>query len=378
MINRKITVLHIFSGYGGGISSLVRNLIENSDENFIFDVMAFSYVGGEPFIQAVTKSGGHCFTMPRPKLEGYSRFLAYVFDVLSNNKYDAVHCHISGYAALAFYLVAKKCGISHFFIHAHSTRYDSKINRVPIVRALNRIINYRIATAYFTCSDLAASYMFGEKYSKKKETILIPNGIAESKFNVILTKDQVKTFNDEFNIENDSTLILMHIGRFTYAKNHKLIIEIAKELKKRRISFRLIMVGDGELFNSFSESVKNEGLSDCILLAGRRTDIPLLMQYASKVILPSYREGLPTVAIESQASGTPIIISNTVTKQCDMGIGLVEFLPINNSQEWVNEILKACNHLPPDICIKEIKKKHFTASTAGYLYCNYLRKVLSK
>lgn len=377
MIKGRKKVLHIFSGYGGGISSLIRNLIENGDKDFAFDVMAFSFSSGESFVNTVINSGGCYFTMPRPKLEGYNKFVSYVSEVLSNNNYDAIHCHISGYAALVFYVIAKRCGISYFFIHAHSTRYDSKINRVPLIRALNKLINYKIATAYFTCSDLAAAYMFGVKNIRKKETILIPNGIAESKFSAILTKEQIKKYNDEFKVDDDSTLILMHVGRFTYAKNHKLILEIAKELQDRMINFRLVMVGDGELFDSFTDKVKGEGLSDHIVLTGRRMDIPLLMQYASKVILPSFQEGLPTVAIESQASGTPIIISDTVTKQCDMEVGLVKFLPISDARIWVDEILKNVNHSSPAACIEKIKEKHFTASTASNLYCDYLRKVLS-
>ena len=378
MVNRLYRVLHVFSGYGGGISSLVRNLIENRDKDFIFDVMTFSYNGGEAFIEIVAKNGGCCLTMPRPKIDGFKRFITFIDNAFKDGKYDAVHCHISGYAALIFYTLARKSGIPKFFVHAHSTIYDSRINRLSFMNSLNKIINYKIATAYFTCSDLAAEYMFGNKYTKKKETILIPNGISENKFEVLLNSDDKKAYNDAFRVKSDSTLILMHVGRFTYAKNHDFIIEIAKELQHKNVDYRLIMVGDGELFNAFSDKIKEEGLISNVVLAGRRTDIPLLMQYATKVILPSYREGLPTVAIESQACGTPILVSDTVTRQCDMDIGLAVFLPISNCNVWIDEILKDVGHLSPTACLKQIKEKHFTASTASSLYCGYLRNVLKR
>ncbi len=60
-------ILHIFSGYGGGISSLLMNLIENKTNDFSFDVLAFSYSGGESFINLVRKQGGKIFEMPRPR-----------------------------------------------------------------------------------------------------------------------------------------------------------------------------------------------------------------------------------------------------------------------------------------------------------------------
>ena len=165
-MNNQYRVLHIFSGFGGGISSLILNLIENKSEDFLFDTLAFSYKGGEDFVEKLKKSGSQCYTMPRPRMDGYINFVKYVSDIFSKNKYDAIHCHISGFRTIPFKKIAKANGINIFIIHAHSARYDSKIDR--ILHVINKQINYNVATDYFTCSDLASKYIFGKNYLKSK------------------------------------------------------------------------------------------------------------------------------------------------------------------------------------------------------------------
>lgn len=173
-------MLHIFSGFGGGISSLILNLTTNKSDDMVFDTLAFSYKGGEAFVEKMENLGAHCYLMPRPRAEGFGLFSKTVASVFSENKYDAVHCHISGFRALPFKRAAKANGIKPFIIHAHSGRYDSRSDR--LLHSVNKRINYKVATDYFTCSDIAARYIFGEKYLKKRNALLIPNGIDKTKF----------------------------------------------------------------------------------------------------------------------------------------------------------------------------------------------------
>ena len=181
-------VLHIFSGYGGGISSLILNLIENKTDNFAFDIMAFSFANGELFIQRLEKMGTHCLTMPRPRIDGYSKFKNYVNDVMKKGQYDAVHCHIAGWSAFPFYKLARKNGVKSFIIHAHTTTYDRRLDRIKLLNLIDKYLNYKMATEYMTCSDMAADYIFGANYLQKKKCTLIPNGIKEELFDIQLSE----------------------------------------------------------------------------------------------------------------------------------------------------------------------------------------------
>ena len=126
--------------------------------------------------------------------EGIQSCWKSIESLFKRQKYDAVHCHIAGWMSLPFWYAAKKNGIRVFVIHAHTTRYDSKIDRIPIIQKLNKIINYKCASHYMICSDMAGEYIFGEKYISKKNTELIPNGIQEEKFLSVITDVEIDSF----------------------------------------------------------------------------------------------------------------------------------------------------------------------------------------
>ena len=373
----KVRVLHVFSGVGGGISSIILNLTENKTDDFIYDMLSFSYEGGEMFCSRVAACGATCYTMPRPRIEGMKVFFDYLDDFFSKHYYDAVHCHISGWRAKPFSKYARKHGVKHFFIHAHTTKYDSRIDRIPLVKRMNQAINYNLADCYFTCSDLAADYIFGKKYLKKKHLAFVPNGINENLFKMAIADDKVGKYRLEFNIQDGYT-VLGHVGRFSVPKNHDEVLNIAKNLKDKKYKFVLLLVGVGERFEEIKSKAHDMKLDGNIRFVGYRTDICELMKFFDVMILPSLYEGLPTVAVECQASGTRIFLSDTITHQCDMQLGLASFLPLNDTSKWVDEITS--NRIikkNPGECVTHIASMGFTALSVGMNYCRELERILS-
>lgn len=371
----KYRVLHIFSGYGGGISSLIINLLENKTDDFEFDVMAFSFQNGEQFLDRLRKIGCRAFKMPRLRVEGYRAFIRYVGDVLSMNHYDAIHCHITGWSMIPFYRLAKKAGIHRFFLHAHTTRYDRKLDRVFPISRINRLINYRCSNAYFTCSDFAADYIFG-KYLKRRKAVLIPNGIAKEKFIHALSEEQREEYIKSFGINPDET-VMLHVGRFSPAKNHDFILEFVSALKTKDKRIRLLFVGDGELIKYVMDKSHKMGLNDNILFLGHRSDISNLMQFCDLMILPSCYEGLPTVAVECQATGTPMLLADHITKQCDMGLGLLDFLPISHIDYWLKAFDNRKAKVQREVALSAIEKHGFTSEIAGKEYCRVIRELIN-
>lgn len=373
-------VLHIFSGYGGGISSLILNLLENKTHNFTFDIMAFSYKGGEVFLDRIHKTGSACYLMPRPRIDGWEKFHDYIEHVFLEHTYDAVHCHIDGWRAMPFWVTSKLHHIHTFIIHAHKTRYESRLDMLPIMRYINQKINNKIASNYMTCSQLAADFTFGIKYLAQSKSVLIPNGINVGAFRQPLTIEQSWTYDSEFNITREGKIfIFAHVGRFTYQKNHGFILNIIKLLKKQCIPFVFLLIGDGELFESVYSKAREMGINDCIRYLGHRQDVPQLMKYANVVILPSHWEGLPTVAIECQATGTPILLADTITKECDMNLGLAKFLPISDASIWISEMINVAKRtkVETEQCISAIQDIGFTSASAGKIYCDTLEKIIS-
>ena len=376
---RSYRVLHIFSAYGGGISSLISNLIENKTQDFRFDIMAFSYKNGDAFVERIRKMGGEVYQMPRPRIDGYGRFKSYIDEVLAQNQYDAVHCHITGWHAKPFMDLAKKHGIGSFVLHAHTTRYDSRIDRIPGVQAYDRYLDYKRSVAFLTCSDIAAEYIYGKGYLKKRPAHLIPNGVDEDRFAERAGEERRLAYQKEFRVP-DGAIVIGHVGRFSYPKNHPFMIDIAKELKDRGVSFVLILVGSGEKLDAVKEKAAKEDLLEQIRFAGRRTDVSTLMRYFDCMMLPSYYEGLPTVAVECQAAGTRMLLSDPITKQCDMDLGALEFLPLGEAAVWADALVRIskCGHLDDQECLKRIRSLGFTSKEAGKRYCDLMKDIIRK
>ncbi len=54
--------------------------------------------------------------------------------------------------------------------------------------------------------------------------------------------------------------------------------------------------------------------------------------------MPSFCEGLPVAGVEAQASGLPVLLADTITKEVDV-TDCVKYLPLSKDKSaWVKEI----------------------------------------
>jgi len=107
----------------------------------------------------------------------------------------------------------------------------------------------------------------------------------------------------------EGQLLIGTVGRMVPAKNHIRLLDMAHALKERLPNFKVVLVGDGELRAEVEAAVKNKQLEDYVILAGARTDIPDVLAALDVFVLSSDREGHPLTALESQAAGTPVVLT---------------------------------------------------------------------
>ena len=115
-------------------------------------------------------------------------------------------------------------------------------------------------------------------------------------------------------------------------------------------------------------------------LLGRRNDIYKLMSMADVMILPSFSEGLPTVAVEAQAMGLYSLISDTVTTECDLGLGLVRYLPIGDADLWADAIVRRPQIPMPDqeTILQKLDGRAFTSEGAFRCYLGTLERKMNE
>lgn len=74
-------------------------------------------------------------------------------------------------------------------------------------------------------------------------------------------------------------------------------------------NIKLILVGDNFDCEPYSSNIKATKMGDKIFQTGFRSDVPQIAKACDILVLPSEREGLPRVVLESLAVGTPVITS---------------------------------------------------------------------
>lgn len=142
-------------------------------------------------------------------------------------------------------------------------------------------------------------------------------------------------------------------------KNQLFLLEIFAEIYKENPSTVLLLAGDGKEMHALQQRAKQLSIEQNVRFLGRCNQVERLLQAADIFMLPSVNEGLPGSAIEAQAAGLPCLVSDTVTKECDI-TQRVQFLPIDKGTGcWV----QAVNNMRSTLPDRDVKQ---TIEQSGY------------
>ncbi len=105
---------------------------------------------------------------------------------------------------------------------------------------------------------------------------------------------------------NNQVEYIIHVGGFTFEKNHHRLINIFQNLQKST-NIQLWLVGDGPLRKEIEKQVEMEKLSDQVRFLGFQQDVFPLVKNARALVMPSRIEGIPGVILEAMYCKTPVI-----------------------------------------------------------------------
>ena len=258
------------------------------------------------------------------------KFIRDIKSIIKEKNIDVIHSHI-GYLSGLFCFVAYKCNVIVRISHSHTsgTMIKQGFTRKLYIRIM-KYLTKKYSTHKLACGDKAGKYMYEDNF------IIINNGIDLNNFKV---KNNTK-LKRELGI-NDCKLIIGHVGRFLPVKNHDFFIKIAKEIKKRKIDFKIVLVGDGPGIYDFKEKIKEQNISDSFIFTGVREDVPNIMQTFDVFVMPSIYEGFPVTVIEALAAGLPCVLSDTITKEVSIIENECLFISLNEKVTvWVDKIIE--------------------------------------
>lgn len=323
-------ILHVLNGLGsGGAESFIMNVYRNIDrEKIQFDFLLRTSNNSSALIKEAEKLGANIYILssfPRHVFKNYLEVKAF----FKNHKYEVIHVHANALIYITPLIIGRKYHVAKRILHSHSTntRWGIFSN---LIHYWNRNFVGALANQYFACSNEAGKWMF-----KERNFLVLNNAIDVERY--VYNYEIRKSVREKLGI--DDKIVFGHIGRFAQVKNHEFLLEVFKKIVEKKSNAILMLVGVGELLNQIKECAKKLNLYQKVLFMGERNDVSDLLQAMDGFIFPSIYEGVPFTLIEAQASGLPILASNTISRNVKI-TDCIEFFPLNiEPVEWANKAI---------------------------------------
>ena len=104
-----------------------------------------------------------------------------------------------------------------------------------------------------------------------------------------------------------STIRIVNVGSFLTKKNQQFLVDIGLELKKRKLAFEIIMLGEGPDYNKVKAKVQANDLEKEILMPGNTVDVAGYYARANVYLHVATYEPFGLVLLEAMASGLPVV-----------------------------------------------------------------------
>ncbi|MCO1600973.1 glycosyltransferase family 1 protein [Desulfosporosinus nitroreducens] len=340
----------------GGIQTLVMSLIKNMNRDVIqFDFLLLNDGKEYELENEIIRLGGNFYKVPPMKAKSIYKCIKAMNQFFKeHNDYVAIHAHSSSKSALPL-AIAKRHGIKVRIAHSHNTRFQTS---QPIVIGIGNLLKIPlriVANYYFACSTEAGTWLFGKRATKQGKVSIIHNAIDLNAFHFDQSvRDRMRK---KLNVHSD--LVIGNVGRFEKQKNHDLLLNIFKEIKKREDSAILLLVGKGSLEELIKEKVDQLGLGDAVRFLGFRHDVKDLTQAMDIFVFPSLNEGLPVTGVEAQAVGLPCVFSDSITKEVKLLNETCYVSLAEKPEVWADAIIKIVSSYERSDTTNVIREKGF-------------------
>lgn len=353
---KKIKILHRAATTGvGGVEKFVMNHYRFMDHDK-FQIDFITRNESLKFNNEVQELGINVRTFTATEYNDRDLLISQISNILDDD-YEVLHMNTSMWAGFLIEEIAMERKIPRVIVHSHSTGIDmpdSKLRQQYLERHeyYKERFGKEYATHFCACSREAADWLFGPQISREDISI-IKNAIEVEKFEY--NYDIGYKIKRNLGIENK--YVIGHIGRFSYQKNHEFLINVFNIVHKRNPDTVLLLFGMGENEKQIRSQIKELGLTENVFLMGYVDDMYEYYNAIDMFVLPSRFEGLSVAAIEAQASGMPVLLSDNLSKETII-TEKAKMLPLDEDV-WSKEIFLQMD-------IRERKSMYDVITKAGY------------
>ena len=313
----KIRVLTVISGLAmGGAERFAIELACSLDRTIFEPVVCALWQRRDPaelyWAQRLTEAGitvlfatdGARRDGPRRYLQGL-RYLARHF---RHAPVDIAHSHLP-LAGLMILLTKRALGAKAIMRTAHAGKEWGDGPLAYLCRQLFTKWVFPLTFDVEACVSRPMMEAFNQRPGARlrgRKSLLLNNAIHLEHFQTHTDPQRVRAERVKLGWQ-PSERIIGSVGRLSKEKGYDILIEAAALVRAQMPQVKFVVVGHGAQWEPLQQQIARLGLQETFFLAGMHTDVTPFYALMDLFVLPSVWEGLPTVILESMASGVPVV-----------------------------------------------------------------------
>lgn len=199
------------------------------------------------------------------------------------------------------------------------------------------IINKLLKLYFLNHFDLgfAASHPAGDFLFSNKNYTVIKNAIDVSDYQ--FSNSDRQSFRKQLGIDSDTKLIVQ-LAAFTDPKNYPFTVQLAKQFQGVS-NIKFLLFGEGANKEGIISSIEEEKIQRVVEVKPATSDVKGVLAAADGVIFPSLYESFGIVALEAQAMGVPVAVSDQFVSDLDI-TDEIDYLPLDADawKRWIEEL----------------------------------------
>ena len=205
-------------------------------------------------------------------------------------------------------------GVPKIILHPHNMRPDL-IHRAPVIGSLRRgyraLLDRRDVHIVFVSEASRRDYLEWLDHEGHERCHVVYNGFqCPPELSLRTLRLRRSAIRQELGIPKDATVV-GGVFRFHKVKRPKLWLEVAAAALRRRPELIFTIFGDGPEFEVANNYAKELGIAKSVKFAGMVKGADEKVLAFDTLLHTSETEGLPTVLIEAQVAGVPVVAFGT-------------------------------------------------------------------
>jgi len=208
--------------------------------------------------------------------------------------------HVHGYAASNFgRIAARRAGIP-LVLHEHFADPN-----MPAYQKVPDLFLRNLTSHAIAVSQSTADFLIRDRFVPEDRVNVVFNGAPLDQF-APRSRDEGYAVRGELGIPMTAPVITT-IGRLNAQKGHDTLITAASQVVARLPEVRFLIAGDGDLLEALKTQAATLGVSEQIVFAGHRKDVPEILAATDVLCISSNYEGTPLVLFEAMAAGKAVV-----------------------------------------------------------------------